>query len=293
MGADLLPSPGGHPTSDARPDTRARVSKFLKLGLVIPTIVALLLYVGLKSLTLWREWQTLQVELGVANFTNVVGYPNIYWRMSFATIPPDWFRVEGESLHLWAGWDDGVGQHWFHLRRGEIDRAEIAGPMGRDVIHTIDRPWTEIGGGKIWRRIPEEAVVIGQTIEGLPCVYPMVVIRKVVAVNDVVKDHPYLVLFDVSRPPNQAVGIFDASVEGERVSLGTSGYSLAGKFLLYDRGSESLWVQDGDFVRSIAGKRKGAELRLVARPTPVTWSRWKSRNPDSRLVIGEKDPGVD
>jgi hypothetical protein len=288
-----LPPTGDNSTADVKPGSHPRIKKFFKYGLLVPAIVAATLYLGMQALGLWNEWRALRAELDTATSTTIVGYPNIYWRQSLAAIPPDWFRVEGESLHLWAGWDHGVGHHWFHLRSGELDRAKIAGPIGRDVIHAIDRPWIETGGGKIWQRIPEEAAVIGQTIEGLPCAYPMVVIRKVVAVNDVVKDHPYLVLFDVSQPPDHAVGIFDASVEGERITLGTSGYALAGKLLLYDRGSESLWLQDGDSVRSIGGKRKGAEMHLVARPTPVTWSRWKSRNPDSRLVIGEKDAGAE
>jgi len=54
----------------------------------------------------------------------------------------------------------------------------------------------------------------------------MVVIRKVFVVNDIVKDHPYLVLFDPSQPQEKAVAIFDSSVKGRRVALGTSGYGL-------------------------------------------------------------------
>jgi hypothetical protein len=293
MCGDPLPPTGQAAAEAAQQGSQPRGKKLLKYGLLLPAVAATSLYLALQAFALWREWRALRAELDTAVSTTIVGYPNIFWRPSLVRVPPDWYHVEGDALDLWAGWDQGVGQHWFHLKPGDLDRAKIAGPMGRDVIHAIDRPWTETSGGKIWQRIPDQAAVIGLTLEGMPCVYPLVVIRKVVAVNDVINDHPYLVLLDVSEPAERSVAIFDSSLDGQRVTLGTSGYSLAGKVLMYDRESESLWVQDGNALRAIAGKRKGDEMHLVARPTPVTWSRWKARNPDSRLVIGEKDAGMD
>ena len=102
----------------------------------------------------------------------MVGYPNIHPRLSFAAKPDKWFRTEGEVVLLWAGWDEGVGNHWFRLNHGELDHARISEPLGRDVIPAIDEPWVETADGQVWRRIPAQAPVVGQSLEGLPCVYP-------------------------------------------------------------------------------------------------------------------------
>ena len=184
---------------------------------------------------------------------------------------------------LWAGWDEGVGNHWFRLNHGELDHARISEPLGRDVIPAIDEPWVETADGQIWRRIPAQAPVVGQSLEGLPCVYPLLVLRKVVAVNDLVNDHPYLVVFNASRPAEKAVSIFDSQVTGRRLALGTTGYFLSGRPILYDRTTESLWVEEGESFAAISGQQKGSRLALVPAPHPLpgVTGRKRTRGPGS------------
>ena len=92
--------------------------------------------------------------------------------------------------------------------------------------------------------------------------------------------------------PEKAVSIFDSQVAGRRLALGTTGYFLSGRPILYDRTTESLWVEDGEAFAAISGQQKGNRLALVARPAPVAWSDWKRQNPRSRLVIGARDRAV-
>jgi hypothetical protein len=261
-------------------------------GLTIAALSVVSLWLVIQGHSLWSEWQTLRYELDKANGSMIVGYPNIHPRLSLATKPDNWFRAEGGVVLLWAGWDEGVGNHWFRLNHGELDHARISEPLGRDVIPAIDEPWVETSEGQVWPKIPAQAPVVGHTLEGLPCVYPLLVLRKVVAVNDVVNDHPYLVVYNPSRPPEKAVSIFDSQVIGRRLALGTTGYFLSGRPILYDRATESLWVEDGEAFAAISGQQKGNRLPLVSRPAPVAWSDWKRQNPRSRLVIGARNAPI-
>jgi hypothetical protein len=276
--------------NESKPSRPAK--SILPRGVTIAALLVLSLWLVIQGHSLWREWQTLRHELENASRNTVVGYPNIHPRLSFATKPDNWFRAEGGVVLLWAGWDEGVGNHWFRLNHGELDHARISEPLGRDVIPAIDEPWVETSDGQIWRKIPAQAPVVGQTLEGLPCAYPLLVLRKVVAVNDMVNEHPYLVVYNPSQRPEKAVSIFDSQVSGRRLALGTTGYFVSGRPMLYDRSTESLWVEDGEAFAAISGQQKGSRLALVSRPTPVAWSDWKSQNPRSRLVIGARDAAV-
>jgi hypothetical protein len=293
MPPDQVPSPDGaaaEVTDSMPPQPRTRIRT---RGLAVAALAVVLLWAGTQAASLWREWQALRQEIEHASSNAVVGYPNIFPRPSLAAKPADWYRPEGKAILLWAGWDEGVGHHWFRLNPGELDRDHVSGPIGRDVIPAIVNPWIETGGGQVWQRIPATAPVVGQTLEGLPCVYPIPVLRKVFVINDVINDHPYLVVYTPGRPAETSVAIFDSSVGGGRVILGTAGYLMDGKPLLYDKATESLWVEDGEILTAISGRYKGSRLPLVCRPVPVAWSDWKSHNPRSRLLIGARERSAD
>ncbi len=150
----------------------------------------------------------------------------------------------------------------------------------------IDYPKVETEGGTIWRRLPGEVMVIGQVLAGRQCVYPVPVLLKVEVINDVVEDQPFLVTGNILAPPDRAFSIFDASVGGRRVTMSASGYFHDRRPILYDRGTESLWMEQADNLTAIAGKLKGTQLERVAKPVPVAWHTWRLSNPRSRLLIG-------
>jgi len=143
-----------------------------------------------------------------------------------------------------------------------------------------------VGGGVRWKRLIDETPVIGVTFNDIPTVYPLKVLEKVEVVNDLVGERPLLVVFTPFIPTEQAVGLFDPVVDGQRITMGSSGYFLDRKPVLYDRGSESFWVVKADGVVSLAGKYKGKVLKQIQHMVPVLWGEWSSQHPKSRLVIG-------
>ena len=207
-------------------------------------------------------------------------------KTSFAEKPPDWYHHDGDHTLLWAGWRPGLGHSWFRVGRGDVDQLRISEPIGRDVIQAIDFPIVEVGGGTIWGRIPDEATVAGEELAGVHSVYPLRLLDKVEVINDQVGDRPFLVTYNPFGDPTDSVRIFDPQVEGRRVTMGLTGYFHDGKPMLYDRGTESLWVHRDSSLDAIAGTLKGARLRLVGSPVPVAWGEWRTHYPGSRLLVG-------
>jgi len=254
----------------------------------VPVLSVLGAFVAFEGHGLWKEWQSFRGDLQTASTQSFVGYHNIYPKFSTARHPKDWFRTEGDVLLLWAGW--GGKQHlWFKAKKGELDPSRLSEPIGRDVYRGIADPMIETGGGPIWDRVPSDAAVVGESLEDSPSAYPLVVLRRVGLVHDTIKNHPYLLVFTPVTPGEQTIGVYDLESAGSNFHLGTSGYLLDNKVLLYDRETESLWVEGEKSLNAISGAQKGKQLPLVDRPVTVTWSAWKTNHPGSRLVVGSRD----
>jgi hypothetical protein len=258
----------------------------LPKGLTIVLMVLLFGFILSQTQLLWSEWYALRDELTGARRNTVVGYQAIHPNPSYAEKPSNWFHDEGEYTLLWSGWKPGVGHGWFRVGRGDIDRSRIAGILGRDVIQAIDRPVVEVGGGRRWELIPSDEPMAALVVEGVPCVYPLLVLKNVEVVNDEVERRPVLVTFSPFAPEPDSIQVYDPMVEGRRVNMGLSGYFHDRKPLLYDRGTESLWVDRDENLTAIAGPMKGARLARAGRPSVVAWGDWRSRYPRSRLVVG-------
>jgi Protein of unknown function (DUF3179) len=277
----------GEPARSSPSSSSRSLHALVGRGLTLLAMLALLTFVAYEGGILYKEWATLQTELAQTRSTAVVGYPGIQPNMSYAQYPSDWFRQEGNQTLLWGGWRDGVGHLWFRVGRGEVDRAWISIPRGRDIQRAIDRPLVETGGGTFWGRVPDDATVIGDRIGGIETAYPAILLDKVAIVNDVIQEQPFLVTYNSYAPSDEdRVAVYEAILAGHRVTMGLTGYSHGNALVFYDRGTESLWVPESGALRAFAGPHKGSELRLIARPNPVSWIRWRSSHPHSRLVVG-------
>lgn len=243
-------------------------------------------YVFMQGGKLWREWNTLRAELFEAEQHGIVGYLNIAPVSKFVEWPKDWYRVDGKKFLLWSTWEKRAEARWFQFAQGEIDPARLQRPTYEYIVETIDFPLVETPGGKIWRKIPSESPVVGVKFEKRPCVYPVAVLLKVLVINDVVDDHPYLVVLNPLAHPTVAFSVYDAMLDGQRVTLAPTGYFQDAKPVLFDRGSESFWVEMHDGLTSMAGKHYKKKLTRVAIPPPVPWRSWVSENPESRLLVG-------
>lgn len=291
--AQPLAASSSHPSSSSteHDDPPPRCSPWPHRFLSAGVIFVIGLPAALAGNTIWGEWRKLCEEERRAADTTVVGYPNIYPRISWALRPDPWFRVEGDSILVWSGWKQGGGHGWFRVHRGEIERQHLGDPLGRDVCQAIDYPAIENGGGPIWERIPEGAGIIGVSLAGCSCAYPMTVLRKVAVVNDVIGDQPYLLHLDPFQGSDGKVAVHEARIDGHRITFGSSGLILDGKHVLYDRGTESLWVDDGRALSAFAGKYKGKELPAVSRIDPVSWDDWRDGHPATRLIVGSTERG--
>jgi Protein of unknown function (DUF3179) len=252
----------------------------------IGAIFALSGFVAAQARSLWNEWNRLQAELGGASKNQVIGYLDIAPVACYADGPNDWFRTEGDESLLWAKWEDGVGHQWFHFHHGDLDRAHLSRPKTIFVSRPIDYPVIETGGGEIWQRIPPDSQVVGYTLLGLKCVYPLLVLSKVQVVNDIVHDHPFLVVDNAFAPSEQVCSIFDASLNGQRVTMAATGYFQDSKPVLWDRGTKSLWVEEDESLTAVTGEHRGLKLPRIGHPAPVTWKAWISQNQSSRLLVG-------
>lgn len=284
MDPNASPQPPSAPEQPSR--SRSRFRLVVTRGLVLVAIFALLTYIAGASRTLWDEWSVLQGDLARTRSTVAIGYSGITPHFSYAQSPSNWFHDEGSQTLLWGGWKDGVGHTWFRVAQGDINRARISPPIGRDVLRAIDHPLVESGGGTIWDRIPDEAFVAGHDIEGVETAYPLLLLDKVAVVNDVIADRPLLVTYNTLLPHEKRITIYEPTVAGQRVTMGLAGYFLDQSPLLYDRGTESLWVGDGESLMAVAGRYKGTRLPRIGHPEPVSWSRWRGLHPKGRLIIG-------
>lgn len=270
-----------------------RSTRGLARGLTITAIVALLAIVAVEAKGLWQEWSELRNENAGIKRNAVIGYRDISPIVTYAVGPPEWFRHEGNHSLLWARWESGVGHQWFRFTSGDIDRAHVARPKTVMISRPVDYPIVETGGGEVWQRVPPDSQVVGHTLRGVKCVYPVLLLAKVQVVNDLVADHPFLVVTNSFASPEKAYSIYDAIHDGHRVTMDATGYFHDSKPLLYDRGTRSLWVEENESLTAIAGRHKRQKLPRVAKPVPVTWERWLRENSGSRLLVGaDRSHGV-
>jgi hypothetical protein len=266
--------------------TPPRRGPILKRGLALAAITVLSLFTLTKGIELELEWSNLKRQLDRVRTTDVIGYTGIQPRVSYAARPNDWFRQEGDQTLLWSGWREGVGHTWFRVARNEINRATLSTPIGRDVQQAIDHPLIEPNNGPIASRIPEDSDVASHRLAGVETAYPVLILNRVMVVNDVIEDQPFLVTYFRSGPIAERAAIYNPVLDGERVTMGLAGFLSEGRTVLYDRGTESFWTPDGQVLRAFAGKHKGRTLNKVGQLWQLGWGLWRSRHPKGRVVVG-------
>ena len=261
--------------------TRDRSPWWVK-GMACVAILPLLGFIGQSGRTLWDEWGSLREDQHSERASAIVGYVSINPNPSFARRPDDWFHDEADATLLWSGWRDNEN-HWYRIGQGDIDRRRLSLPIGKDSIQAIDYPLFDKEGDERWARVPEEALVASFEDQGSATAYPIRVLDKVEIINDLLGERPVLI---VCTPIKYSIAIFEAKVDGDRITMGHSGYFLGYNPVLYDRSTESLWSErDGSMV-ALTGPRKGAAMKRIAQLPIIAWSDWKSEHPGGKLLIG-------
>lgn len=162
--------------------------------------------------------------------------------------------------------------------KSSVKFAEIlSGGPPKDGIPPIDDPKFEPVSNI--SHLDDREPVIGLLLNGDARAYPLQVMTWHEIVNDEVGGIPVTVTY---CPLCNAAIVFDARVDGEALSFGTTGKLRNSDLIMYDRKTESWWQQ---FVgESIVGQYLGKKLKLV--PARLeSWREFRSRHPKGKVLV--------
>jgi hypothetical protein len=153
---------------------------------------------------------------------------------------------------------------------------QLGGPP-RDGIPAIDRPQFEsVAAASAWLRDREPVILLA--LAGEVRAYPLQILVWHEIVNDVVGDTPVVVTF---CPLCNTAVVFDARLDSQRYTFGTTGLLRHSNLVMYDRETESWWQQaTGEaLVGTLAGRR------LAPLPAQlVSWRAVREGYPETRVL---------
>ena len=83
--------------------------------------------------------------------------------------------------------------------------------------------------------------------------------------------------------------MYGRELDGEILEFGHEGILYRNSFIMYDRGTESLWVHTTG--QSVKGKLKGKQLTFI--PSKITsWGVWSARHPQTVVLEGKRARGM-
>lgn len=150
----------------------------------------------------------------------------------------------------------------------------------RDSIRPIDDPRFVTAEEAEPEMLPTE-FVIGLDVGGETKAYPVNVLSRHEIVNDEIGGTPVAVTF---CPLCYTGVVFDRRVEEEELTFGVSGQLIMNNLVMWDRQTESLWLQiTGEGIK---GANRGQTLARVAH-TQTTWEAWRDSHPET-LVLDKR-----
>jgi hypothetical protein len=174
----------------------------------------------------------------------------------------------------------------FDLGGASGPREEIvAGGPSRDGIESVDDPEFVAVEKAHW--VAERNPVLGVAVGEDAHVYPIHLIEPHQIVNDEVGGVSVAVTYDPLAAVPRA---YRRELDGRTLTFGVSGLVHNSNFLLYDRETESLWVQfTGE---AIAGPAAGKKLARVPIRQELLGT-WLSRHPLSRVMSRPRPQKID
>jgi hypothetical protein len=174
----------------------------------------------------------------------------------------------------------------FTIARSLVARDKIlAGGPGRDGIRAVDAP--TFASSDAADAVSPDTPVVGVAIGGDARAYLVPILEYHQIVNDEVGGVAIAVTYD---PLTGAPAVFERTLDGKALRFGVSGLVYNSGFLLYDRGTESLWSQfEG---RAIAGALAGKSLRRM-RARQEEFESWRKREPGTRILIPPEPQRID
>jgi hypothetical protein len=166
----------------------------------------------------------------------------------------------------------------FDLATARVPVSEIrAGGPSRDGIRSVDDPsWVAPQEARDW--VSPRNPVVGVVLGGEARTVPLHLIEYHQVVNATLAGQPVAITYD---PLTGVPRAWERRAGDTTLEFGVSGLVHNGSFLMYDRQTESLWVQFSG--RAISGPLAGRELqRLRVRLEPL--AAWLSRHPDAAVM---------
>ena len=144
--------------------------------------------------------------------------------------------------------------------------------LPRDAIPSIDQPTF----GPEYFGVADDEVLV---VDGdSPRAYPIRILSYHEIVNDVVDGQPVAVTW---CPICWSAAVYDRRVNGQRLTLGTSGKLADDVLVMYDRETESEWQQSTG--AAIAGELQGERLSMVD-SSLLTWETFQRQYPDGEVL---------
>ncbi len=162
----------------------------------------------------------------------------------------------------------------------EINPDDISIVLGKDGIQSIDNPnFESASASNNWLSDNEVGVGISRNKETK--FYPFIILSRHEIVNDFFGGEPVLVSY---CPLCRTAIAFNREINGEAIEFGVSGKLYNSEVVMYDRKTESYWLQTPG--QAVTGSLKGKKLKRL--PSDVsTYGSWKSIHPDT-LVLSRK-----
>ncbi|MFO7592096.1 MAG: DUF3179 domain-containing protein [Acidimicrobiia bacterium] len=168
--------------------------------------------------------------------------------------------------------------------KARIDTDDLlAGGPPPDGIPAVDNPLFESAGDVDWLGAREP--VLAFEIDGDARAYPVQILTWHEIVNDTVAGVPVAITY---CPLCNSAIAYDRRLGDRILDFGVSGLLYRSDLVMYDRQTESLWVQ---FLgQAVVGRLAGEKLEPISVST-VAWRDWRTAHPDG-LVLS-RDTGFD
>ena len=153
----------------------------------------------------------------------------------------------------------------------------VAGGPPKDGIPAIDNPrLVTIADANRWMEPNEPVIVV--LVGNVARVYPLQILMWHEIVNDQIGDTP----LSITYCPLCNTGIvFDRRFDNQILDFGVSGRLVYSNMIMYDRQSETWWIQATG--RGIAGRYAGQQLRLYP-SMMLSWHEAVEAYPDARVL---------
>ena len=153
----------------------------------------------------------------------------------------------------------------------------VAGGPPKDGIPSIDEPlFVDVESANAW--LEENEPVILYRAGGQARVYPLQILTWHEIVNDTAGDKPIAVTY---CPLCNTGMVFDRRFDDTVFEFGVSGRLIYSNMIMYDRTSESWWIQASG--QAIAGEFAGQRLRLLP-SSMLSWRDVRRSYPEAEVL---------